>query len=105
MSSSLNVKIYRANFASCTMWKCFESYFSPLNPLNYGCKIKVWFQIVSLPSNEQLNDANNKSASETLETERGSYKANSNNDNTSNIKSVDDEVLPEYEYISESGID
>ena len=60
---------------------------------------------MSLPSNEQLNDANNKSASETLETERGSYKANSNNDNTSNIKSVDDEVLPEYEYISESGID
>ena len=58
------MNFHSANFVSYTISKCLKPCFSPLNSLNYGCKITddvlvpIWFQTISLPSSEQLNDAN-----------------------------------------------
>lgn len=60
----------------------------------------IWFQTISLPSSEQLNDANSNTNSETIETEISIYIRNSVSDNTWSTESNDDDsVVTEYQCV------
>lgn len=60
----------------------------------------IWFQTISLPSSEQLNDANSNTNCETIETEISIYIRNSVSDNTWSTESNDDDsVVTEYQCV------